>query len=156
MTKIQAMKTLHFVDAPWENWEVFLWVCMSVNGFYPDFEMMQAPTAAQTMVAIDIFFKVRQDVQWSEEIKVYLGTVWRADGILQPIPPADFFAIDTEGLPLDIESVKARWPEVLRSGVAPIVETVENEQLRRLLVVHRHLLADRARLDGQLPLVLDG
>jgi hypothetical protein len=157
MEKIQAVKTLHMVNDPWREWQIFLWTCMAVNGIFPDFDYMQVPTAAQTMVAISIFGKVRQDVQWSDEVKNYLGVVWRQDGVLCTIPPADFFEIpDTEDLIVNCSDVRGRWTEVRQSGKAPTADTPEEEQLRRLLLLHDQLREDRERLDQQLSLALHG
>jgi hypothetical protein len=153
MEKVQACKSLHLVDTFWLQWEVFVPCCMALNGIFPDFDVLQAPTVAQAMVAVDIANRVRDDVTWSDEIKSFLSVVHRHDDILCPIDPLSFVKVDTTGLEVDTESVMARWPEVKRSGQPPVGDSMEDEQLRRLLVVHRYLEEDRSRLRAQLKVV---
>lgn len=153
MGKIQAMKTLHFVDTPWTQWEVFVWCAMPLNNLFPDFEMMQVPTAAQCLVAIDIFSMVRQDVPWSEELKVYLATVWKHDGMFCPIDPAAFFEVDKEGTDLECSKIMEMWPSVRKDGVAPTEDTANAEQLRRMLDAHHYLKESREVFERQLKLV---
>jgi hypothetical protein len=154
MGKIQAMKTLHFVDTPWTQWEVFVWCCMPLNGLFPDFEVMQVPTAAQCTVAIDIFTMVRQDVAWSDELKVYLGTVWRHEGMFCPVDPASFFEVDSEGTTIECSKIREMWPSVRKDGVAPTEDTANAEQLRRMLDVNDYLKESREVFERQLRLVL--
>jgi hypothetical protein len=156
MAKIQAMKTLHVSGDPWEEWHIFLWCCMPLAGQFPDFEVMQVPTAAQTAVAVATFNRVRDDVKWSDEVKEYLAQLWKNDGVLLPIAPVDFITIDTEGLPLDMESVRRRWPEVRKTRSAPTGQTPEDEQLRRLLDIELALAEDRERIEQQAHLTVDG
>lgn len=152
--KIQAMKTLHFVDTPWKRWEVFTWCAMPLNGLFPDFEMMQVPTAAQCLVAIDIFNVTRQDVRWSDELKVYLATVWKHDGMFCPIDPADFIEVDKSGTTIECSKIMEMWPNVRKTGTAPSEDTANAEQLRRMLDAHQYLKESRDLFERQLRTVL--
>lgn len=154
MNKIQAMVALHSVDSPWTQWEVFLWCTMATNGLFPDFEMMQVPNVAQCLVAIDIFNTVREDVKWSDEVKVYLGTVWRHEGMFCPTDPADFVTVDKTGTDIDCAKIMELWPEVRKTGVAPTEDTANAEQLRRMLEAHLCLKEAREVYAQQLRLVL--
>jgi hypothetical protein len=154
LSKIQAMKTLHLSDTPWQRWEVFVWCTMPLNGIFPDFEVMQVPSVPQSLVAIDIFNKVRRDVAWSDELKVYLGVVWHHDGVFCPIDPADFVKVDTTDTGIDCSKILAEWPSVRKADVAPTAETVEAEQLRRMLVAHQYLKESRDLFDRQVGAVL--
>lgn len=155
MGKIQAMKTLHFVDTPWRQWEVFTWCAMALNNLFPDFEIMQVPTVSQCLVAIDIFNLVRQDVAWSDEVKVYLGTVWRHDGVVCPLEPADFIVIDKEGVDADCAKIQELWPNVRKTGVAPTEDNAVAEQLRRMLDAHQNLKENRELFEKQMRTVLN-
>lgn len=155
MGKIQAMKTLHFVDTPWKQWEVFLWCAMPLNGLFPDFERMQVPTVAQCLVAIDIFNVTRQDVAWSDEIKVYLGTVWRHEGVFCPIDPADFVVVDKTATDINCSKIMEFWPIVRKTGVPPTNDTADAEQLRRMLDAHLYLKESRDLFERQLKAVLN-
>jgi len=152
LNKIQALKTLHFVDTYWSNWEVFNPCTMAFNGLLPDFEVMQVPTAAQCMVSVDVANRIRQDVRWSEEVTEFLSIVHFHDGIFCPIEPLDFVTVDGENYPVDCAIVKEQWPAVRKSGRAPAEETVEAEQLRRLLLIREFLEESRERLRQQLSL----
>lgn len=155
MHKVQAIKTLHFIDTFWNQWEVFVWCCMALNGVPPDFKVMQVPTVAQSMVAVDIANRVRQDVKFSEEINDFLEQVHMFDGVLCPIEPLEWVTMDEiEDYPVNCEEILAKWPEVRKSGKASTAETVTDEQLRRMLEVREYLEENRAELRAQLPLVI--
>lgn len=156
MEKIQAVKTLHYVNTYWLDWDVFLPCTMAFNGLYPDFNIMQVPTVAQCAISVDLANRIRDDVKWSVEIENYLDAIHRFDGILCPFEPLEFVEVDTEGLPIDCEEIQRLWPEVRRTGRAPTEESVTAEQLRRMLVVQDALKENRLLLQTQLPLLLDG
>jgi hypothetical protein len=154
MAKIQACKTLHFVDSFWERWEVFVWCTMAFNGVFPDFGIMQVPTVAQCMVSIDIASRLRDDIQFSHEIDVFLGVVHKHDGILVPQPPVGYLTTIEHDIELGIiQNVVSRWHKVRASKIPPKGDTIEDEQLRRMLVVHDFLEENRTRLRQQLRLV---
>ena len=153
--KLNGMKTLHYVDTFWRSWEVFVMVTMALNNLFPDFNVMQVPTVSQCSIAVDIANRVREGV-WSEEMKVYLQTVFKFDGIFCSIEPLDFVEIDGEDYPVDCEEVSRLWPAVRKSGRSPTGVTGTAEQLRRLLIVQDSLREHRARIQDQLPLLLDG
>lgn len=151
--KLQACKALHLVDDFWLRWEVFLPCCAAFNGSLADFQRMQVPDVAECMVAVDIANRIRDDVRWSTELNTYLGVVHRHGGILCPQAPLEFVKVDTEGLPVDCAAVSARWPEVRASGRPPSGDSIEDEQLRRLLGSWAYLELTRARLQAQLPIL---
>lgn len=152
--KLNGMKTLHYVDTFWKNWEVFVPVTMALNSLFPDFNIMQVPTVSQAAVAVDIANRVRE-VPWSEEMKVYLQTVFKFDGIFCAIEPLEFVEIDGEDYPVDCKEVSTLWPAVRKSGKSPTGDTGTAEQLRRLLIVQEFLKEHRSRIQDQLPLLLD-
>lgn len=153
--KLNAMKTLHYVDTYWLSWEVFLPVTMALNGLFPDFQTMQVPTVSQCIVSVDIANRVRE-VPWSDEMLSYLEIIHKFDGIFCPIHPLDFVEVDGEDYPVNCGEIKALWPTVRKSGKPPTGETGTAEQLRRLLIVQESLEEHRLRLQEQLPLLLDG
>jgi hypothetical protein len=153
LEKLQACKALHLVDDFWLKWEVFLHCCAPFNGAFADFQRMQVPTVAECMVAVDIANRIREDVQWSNEVKAFLDAVHRHDGILCPQAPLDFVHVDVEGLPVDCKEVRERWPEVRATGRAPSGDSVEDEQLRRLLGSWAYLESSRRRLRTQIELL---
>lgn len=155
-SKAMALKTMHLVDSFWQQWEVFNWCCASLNSLFPDFEVMQVPTVAQVMVAVDIANRVREDVQWSEEVRIFIGKVHEHDGIFVPQPPVDTIAIiEPHDFGIDLNKVRAEWPAVRVAGQVK-TEGPEAEQLRRMLTVHEYLTESRNRLRAQLPLIQHG
>lgn len=153
-SKTMAMKTLHLVDSFWHQWEVFNWCTFPLNGLFPDFEVMQVPTVAQCMVAVDTANRVREDVRFSDEVARFIGLVHQYDGILVPQEPVKSIAIiDTKQVPLNLAEIESKWPSVRVAKKAPTEETAEAEQLRRMLKVHEVLQEARIQLRNQLPLV---
>lgn len=151
LAKLQACKVLHLVDSFWQRWEVFVICAMSFNGVFPDFQVMQVPSAAQCLVACDIAKRIRDDVEWSDELKSYVGAVYQHDGVFYALPPADFGHFEVPES-INQKAIAERWPAVRASGVAPTGQTVLDEQLRRLLVVNGFLEESRLRLQQQLRL----
>jgi hypothetical protein len=148
--KLQACKTLHLVDTFWLQWEVFLACTVALSGSFFDHEVMQIPSVAECAIAVDIARRIREDVPWSEEVKRYLGVVHRHDDILCTQPPLEFVEIDTEGLPLDCAKVKELWPEARWSGEPPRADSIEAEQVRRMLEVYEALEQSRTRFRQQM------
>jgi hypothetical protein len=153
LSKIQACKTLHLVDSFWQRWEVFTWCLMPFNGRFPDFDVMQVPTVAQCLVAVDIANRIREDVDFSLEVKTYLHEVYRHDGFLLSIPPLDFVMPETHEVNVNVEEIQKRWPLVRSSSLVPKGDTMEDEQLRRLQIAHQFLEESRTRLRHQLKLI---
>lgn len=149
LSKLQACKTLHLVDSFWQSWEVFLACTMPFNGEFPDFRIMQVPTVAQCLVACDVAHRIRDDVEWSNEMKEYVGTVYRHDGIFLALPPADFVHLVAPE-EIDQKTLAVRWNEVRSAGKAPTGDTHMDEQLRRLLTANDFLEESRVRLQKQL------
>jgi hypothetical protein len=151
LVKIQACKTLHLVDTFWEQWEIFIACLMPFNNEFTDFNVMQVPTVAQVLVACDVAARIRDDVEWSSEMKAYVRVVYEHDGIFLPIEPAAFVTLDAPE-EIDQKALAVRWNEVRSSGKAPTGANPMDEQLRRLLTVHGFLEESRTRLQRQLGL----
>lgn len=154
-SKLMAMKTLHVADSPWQKWEVFVWVAMPLNSIFPDFEVMQVPTVAQCSVGVEIMDHVRRDVVWGEELKKYLEVVHLNDGIYVPQTPLEMLVQISSGWPsgMNPNDIKKRWPDVRRLRQPPTGDSMDDEQLRRMLAVYEHLEESRSRMRSQLPLV---
>ncbi len=151
--KINAMRALHLVDSFWEKWEVFIWTTMAFNGVLPNFTILQVPTVAQCMVAVDTANRVRMDVSWSEEVKNLLASVHLYDGILCPQPPLEFVHVDTSELIVHRKDIEKEWPEVRSSKKAPTEDTHITAQLRRMLEAEEYLEHSRSLLHQQLQVI---
>lgn len=153
LEKLQACKTLHLVDDFWAKWEVFNACVAALNGSFADFQRLQVHSVAECMLAVDTANRIRADVAWSPEVSAFLATVHLHDGVLVPTPPLDFVKVDTSGLPGDYSEVANRWPAVRATGNVPKGDSIEDEQLRRMLVCWRYLAASRSRFQEQLALL---
>jgi hypothetical protein len=153
LEKIQACRALHLVDDFWLRWEVFLPCCAAFNGYLADFDHAQSPDVAECMVAVDIANRLRDDVTWSSEVAGYLACVHRYNSELCPQAPLDFVQVDTTGLSVDCAEVARRWTGVRAEGKAPTGNSVEDEQLRRMLGSLLYLESARSKLRSQLPVL---
>lgn len=153
LAKIQAVKTLHLVDTYWEDWEVFLWCTMALNGVFPDFSMMQAPTAAQCLVSVDTANRLRDDMPWADEVKSFIEVSFRHDGLLMRLDPINFITIQRSPDLADFKSIEDRWAKTRETHRPPTGQTPEDEQVRRMFGAHEYLEESRARLRHQLGLV---
>ena len=151
--KIMAVKTLHLTTSFWRHWDIFSSCVGPLNGQFPDFEVMQAPTYGEVVVAADIANRIRTDVTWSEEVTRYIEVVMRHDGVVVGIEPLQNIEPDVTGYPIDTAMIKAAWPAVHQTGRAPDDATVEAEQLRRMLAITQYMELQQQRLRDQLPLV---
>jgi len=113
------------------------------------------PSTVQIMVAIDIAGQVRADVEWTDEVKKFMVTVCRFDGIFCPPEPLSFLEVESANGLVDCAAIQQYWPDVRRTGQAPKNDTIVAEQLRRNLDVHNFLEASRKRMQDQLHLVLN-
>lgn len=148
--KFQACKALHLVDTFWERWEVFLHCCSAFNGIFADFHSMQIPEVAECLLAVDIANRIRDDMQWSDEVKTYLKAVHIYRGEVFPLSPLDFVKVDVSELPVDATAVLSKWPLVKASGQSPRGFSSEDVQLRKMLASWQYLELHRSRLETQL------
>lgn len=156
--KLQACRVLHLVDDFWSRWEVFLPCCMAFNGTFADFAQMQVPDVAYCMVAVDVASRIRDDIEWSNEVKKYLEVVHVHSHQLCPIPPLDFVSMEGYEFPTEVScsEIRRRWADVRIQNRAPTGVSVADEQLRRMLGSWRYLESIRARLREQLPILQYG
>jgi hypothetical protein len=149
--KLNACKALHLVDSFWERWEVFAWCTMGFNGIFPDPQTMQVPTVAQALVAADIANRIREDVAWSDELKLYLQAVYKFGGMLVPTPPLEF--VPPVGTHTEVEAIDKQWDHVRAGGIVRNGGTVVDEQLRRMFEANQYLEESRSRLGQQMELI---
>lgn len=154
--KLHAIKALHLRDEFWQEWHIFAPCALALAGYSPDFEVIQALTVPQAMIAVDVANKLRAGVEWSLEVKTYLSVVHKHDGMFCPLPPLDFVEVDATNYWVNCEDIRARWDAVRASRKAPESTSVENEQLRRMLAVWELLEENRKQLQDQLPLLYHG
>jgi hypothetical protein len=154
-SKIQAIRTLQLVDAPWERWEVFNWTAHPCNNLLPDFHVMQVPTTAMLAVAIDTMARVREDLTFSSEVQAFMQQVMHFDGVHVAVPPYQFLAGEPVPDLLDEAAIRRGYDIARRTRVPPVDESADSEQVRRLLVIDNQVEIQRARLRSQLEILRD-
>jgi ribosomal protein L37E len=80
--KVNALKTVHSSEAPWEDWEVFQWVCQSFADQIADFSNVCRLELGDLFVGVDAINTVRK-MPFSDEVSRWvaadcldLGLVW--------------------------------------------------------------------------------
>lgn len=182
-TKLQAVRTLRRDTRFWTEWEIFTPIVMGLNNRIPNFWVMQKPTPAQMMAAVDIaaVFDTRP---YSDEIGRFVAASFLDEGVVYAPPPLEFANAHLEGRKYtcptcglttdddanwqcdscgssDIKKHTIRDPEGVRkrfeSAVSGDYDTLEeNEvdvQVAKLLMATNYMDMRRQQLKDQLPLV---
>jgi hypothetical protein len=79
--KIQAIRTCHTTDAPYDRWEVFEKVAMGLVGLPPKFDMIQRPTPNRAALALEIMAQVKEVSKLSDEVYKYVAAVMLDHGL---------------------------------------------------------------------------
>lgn len=141
LQKVMACRCLHMVDDFWRRWEVFAWCTSAFFGDPPSLDVMPVPHAVQALLAVSYAGHIRKDVEWSDEVKAYMSTLFRHDGLFYPPPPCDFLEFDLAAHGL------------ATYGSPPLSEEdkpVQEEQNRRRLTLVELLHTDAETLKSQL------
>jgi hypothetical protein len=166
--KIQAAKTLHINEWYWTKWEVFCWITQALNNNIPDFHVLQKPSIAQLMQSVDAATMVRNDVEFTPELQMFVAAAMVESGVFYAPKPIDFCQDEIETL-LDelqidkslIGQVQSRWREVkqispeawARSPEPVLREDVVDIQVAKLKVACDYLDLRRRQLQEQLRLL---
>jgi hypothetical protein len=94
--KVQTIKTLHLVDAPWTQWQVFEKVVQGLNNNLPRFDLMQAPSLPQLYAAVDMMTThwPNGEEPWSDEVKRYIAASVIHEHVCYVTPPLDFVQME--------------------------------------------------------------
>ena len=71
--KIQAIRTCHVSDQPYERWEIFEKVALGLLGMSPRFALIQKTTPHRASVALEIFGHVRPEKDITPEVYKYVA-----------------------------------------------------------------------------------
>ena len=145
LNKLMATKTLQLVDTYWQQWEVFMWCSMGFTGVFPNFEVMQVPTAAQALLSVATANRIRHDVEWSTEMKGYLQTVFLHDGVFKAPAPLAFLELDATEYGISAPDLD----RAINQRAGPQSEQMK-EQVRRYYVLQDLLTQEEAELNAQL------
>lgn len=139
MLKFQAVRSMLLVDSFWSRWEVFVWCTMGLHGVPIDLSIMQVPTAAQAVMAVRIARALREDIEWENEVKLYLQTLFAHEHVHYLPKLLAFVPMQPElyGLPSE-----------LPASTSP--DNPATEQRRRRDALEQLLRDDEALLRSQL------
>lgn len=152
--KCLAMKTLHMVDSFWQRWEVFLFCCMPLNDMLPDYISMQVPTAAQVAVAVDIANAVRTDVEWSDEMRAYVGAVLQHDHYAVRPSLLQFAELPSKSnMLLDTSVIEHGYHSYIKEGQKPRIHNGNDVQVHQLIQLDAYVGTFRNRALEQKSLV---
>lgn len=100
--KIQAIRTCHVSDSPYEKWEIFEKVAMGFVGLTPKFDLIQKATPHRAALALDVMSQVREKQPVSDEVYKYVAAVMMDSGLTYgpgPMEPSNKYLtkfIDSE------------------------------------------------------------
>jgi hypothetical protein len=98
--KIQALRTCHVSDQPYERWDVFDNVAVALFGMPPRFESIQRPTPHRAAGALSIMRHVRENQTVSREVYKYVAATMLDHGHalgLGPLEPCNRFLAEQLG-----------------------------------------------------------
>jgi len=90
--KIQAIRTCHVTDDPYERWEVFELVSTGLMGLPPKFDLVQRPTPHRAAFALDVLGQVRESKLPNAEVYKYVAAVLMDNGVMYgpgPLEPCN-------------------------------------------------------------------
>jgi len=71
--KIQAVRTCHTTDQPYERWEVFDSVSLGLLGVPPKFDLIQKPTPHRAAFALEVLSQIKESRKVSDEVYRYVS-----------------------------------------------------------------------------------
>tara|TARA_B100001250_G_scaffold414436_1_gene452819 strand:- start:1661 stop:2302 length:642 start_codon:yes stop_codon:yes gene_type:complete len=95
--KLQAVRTCHVSDQPYESWNVFEKVCMALAGVSPRFDLVQRVSPHVMALALDIMGQVKDKKAVSKEVYRYVGAALLDDGMAfgpGPLEPCNKYIAD--------------------------------------------------------------
>jgi hypothetical protein len=90
--KVQVVKTVLGVNAPWQRWEVFEKVIQGLNGNIPRWDIMQKPSFAELYAGVDIL-EVLHHEDFGPEPQLYMTGIVLDEGLSYVPPPLDFLQV---------------------------------------------------------------
>jgi len=151
--KIQAVKTCHVVDRPYEAWEVFEKVATSLGGAIPKFDVIQKPSPHLCASAVENMQHVR-DKKFSDEVYKYIAAVLLDDGISYahgPLEPCNKHML------LYVDPVlQKRVKQAIEKGRIPTFDGNNDEdvQVAKVLSIKDYVEFESRRLLRQMNVVM--
>ncbi len=145
--KIQAVRTVHNTNLPFEEWQVFEKIIAALNGVIPDFFVMQKPNLGQLLVGVGILYRLRSGI-FSDDVSRYTAAALLDEGIGYAPKPLDFC-----GYVLKKESpVFSQVEKALASGEGKNEEAIRN-QLSIIAAARKYRVEVAKRLVKQIEVI---
>lgn len=90
--KIQAVRTAHTSDSPYNKWEIFDLVCAGLVGSGPRFDLIQKPSPHRASFALGVLAQIKEDTKVSTEVHKYCGAAMLDYGMVYgpgPLEPCN-------------------------------------------------------------------
>lgn len=168
--KIQAVRTIHINEWFWTKWEVFCWINQALNNNLPDFQVMQKPSIAQMLNAVDVATMIRDGEEFTAEIQMFVAAAVVEEGVFYAPEPIAFCQdeivqllehLQVDGFQEMIEAVRKRYVEVMSLSQdqwesaegSILIEEPADVQVAKLKVASDYLSLRRRQLKQQLRLL---
>tara|TARA_B100000131_G_scaffold166520_2_gene161001 strand:- start:1619 stop:2299 length:681 start_codon:yes stop_codon:yes gene_type:complete len=118
--KIQAVRTCHTTDQPYERWEAFDLVASGLLGLPPKFDLIQKPTPHRAGLALDIMGQIKEGGKISSDVYKYVAACMMDYGMVYgtgPLEPCNEYLLDL--LPEGSKKVQARVKVALDKNRKP-------------------------------------
>lgn len=153
-TKIQAVRTCYVSDVPYEQWQVFEYMCSAFFGVTPKFDMIQKPTSGRAAVTLDIMSMIKEKKEPAPEIYKYCTAVLLDDGIVYgpgPLEPCNEYL--KKIVP---EALHERTKDAVRRGVTPTFDGLNDAdvQIMKASSIRDFIAATNAELLSQVKTLL--
>lgn len=82
MDKAMALHTCHVSNAPWTDLACFEKVVHALNGFIPDFTVIEASAPAEIALAVVTMARLRPKMKFSESVRAYIRGCMQEYGVV--------------------------------------------------------------------------
>jgi len=87
---VQAVRTIHDVDAFYTDWEVCNWCVQALDGTPPDFDVLQDALPGPIMHAVWCAHLLRGEIPYADEVQRWMACSFLAYGLVHAPPPVEF------------------------------------------------------------------
>ena len=115
--KVQAIRTCHVSDQPYERWEIFEKVALGLLGMSPRFDLIQKTTPHRASVALEVFGHVRPEKTISSEVYKYISACMLDYGMVYG--PGPLAPCNVHTLPYSSKSQISAVKERVLRGATP-------------------------------------
>jgi len=153
--KVQALRSCHVVDTPYEEWNVFEKVAVSFSNSIPKFDVMQKPSPHSCATAIENMQHIREK-KISEEIYRYVAAILQDEGHAYgpgPLKPCNQYLKSYVS-----KELQKKVAAALKKNTIPTFDGTREEdvQVAKAMSIEDFVEFDSRRLLKQMNLVLKG